>query len=195
MVPRPSPIRRSPGAKTQALGGDAGHHRQQDADASDGDDEACQDQGPLCVPLREALGGERGCQHADCGGGEDHPGLDGIVVTHDLQVGGDHERHAHEQQPLGVLGDQAEVGDAIAEQAGRQQWLLARALLGAHRCEEPHQDQGTGGDKGERQPEVVVRGQDAQHQEDEADSGQDRPAGVEGDGTDRAAGGLRGSGG
>ena len=134
------------------------------------------------VPPGEALGGERGRQHADRGGGEDHPGLDGVVVTHDLQVARDNERHAHQDQPLAALGDQAEVGNAVAEQAHRQQWLLARPLLGAHRCEEPHQDQGTGGDQGERQPEVIVGRQDARHQQDEADGGQDRAAGVEGPG-------------
>ena len=82
-MPSPSPMSRSPGAKAQALESRR-DQRQQDADAHDGDDEAGQDQGSLCVPLRQALGGERGYQQADCGGSEDHAGLDGVVAADDL---------------------------------------------------------------------------------------------------------------
>ena len=57
--------------------------------------------------------------------------------------------------------------------------LPARSLA-AHPGEEPHQDQGTGGEQGEHQPEVIVGRQDARHHQDEADGGQDRSAGVEG---------------
>ena len=126
-------MRSSPGAKAHALGR-AGHQGEQDADAGDRDDEAGQDEGPLRAPLGEPLGGERRHQQADGGGGEDHAGLDRVVAAHDLQVGRDDERHAHQQQPLDVLRDEAEVGGAVAEQRRRQQRLLARPLLGAHRA-------------------------------------------------------------
>ena len=67
--------------------------------------------------LGEPFGGEGRDQESDGGGGEDDAGLDGVVAAHDLQVGGDHERHAHQQQPLGVLGDESEVGGPIAEES------------------------------------------------------------------------------
>jgi hypothetical protein len=51
---------------------------------------------------------------------EDHPGLDRVVAPHDLQEGRHDERHADEQQPLDILGDQGEVGCPIAEQSRRQ---------------------------------------------------------------------------
>src|SRR4029453_6700750 len=147
-----------------------------------GDQEAGQDEGPLGTPPGEALGPQRRGQQPGGGGGEDHPGLDGVIAPHDLQVGRAHERGAHEQQPLGVLGDQAKVGGPVAEQPRRQQRLLAGALLGPYPSEEPGQDQGARNDQGEHQPAVVVGGQDPHDDQDQADGRQDGPAGVEGTG-------------
>ena len=125
-------MRSSPGAKAQTLGDACRPWTSRTPMPAMVSDEAGHDQGPLGRPLGEPLGGEGATQQADRGRGEDDAGLDRVVAAHDLQVGRDHERHAHEQQPLGVLGDQPEVGGAVAEQAGRQQRLLAGALLGAH---------------------------------------------------------------
>ena len=63
IVPRPSPISSSPGAKAQAS--TTLHHGQQEGDAAGRDDEAGQDQRPLGERLGKPLGGERGHQQAD----------------------------------------------------------------------------------------------------------------------------------
>jgi P-type Ca2+ transporter type 2C len=63
-----------------------------------------------------------------------------VVASDHLEVACDHERHPQQQQPLGVLGDQAEVGGAVAEQRRRQQqdqreptaWILISPHL--HWC-------------------------------------------------------------
>ena len=130
MTPTPRPMSRSPGANAQALG-EPLHEGEQDDDPGDRGDEAGDDERPLRVLLGEPFGRERGQQDAAGGGGEDHAGLDGVVAPDDLQVGGDDEGGAHEQEPLHVLGDQPEVRRAVAEQSGRQQGLLVPAFAGA----------------------------------------------------------------
>ena len=103
------------------------------ADADDGDDEAGHDQRPLRPPLRQALARRATTSsRPTVAAVKITPVWIGVVAAHHLQVGRDHERHPHQHQPLDVLGDQAEVRRAVAEQRRRQQRLPARPLLGAH---------------------------------------------------------------
>ena len=67
------------------------------------------DQGLLRVPLGESLGGERRDQDAERRRGEDDARLDRVVAANGLEEDRDDERRPHEQQPLDVLGDEAEV--------------------------------------------------------------------------------------
>ena len=57
-----------------------------------------------------------------------------------------------------------------------------RPLLGADVDEEPGEHDGTGDEQAQHQPEVVVRGEDAHDDEDEADGRQHGADGVEGPG-------------
>jgi hypothetical protein len=125
---------------------------QSDDDAGDREDETRKDEGALCVPLGEALGGDRRDQQADRRCGDDQAGLDRVVAAHDLQVSRNDERDPDEHEPPDVLRDQTEVGGAVAEQGGRQQHLPARTFPGAHPVEEPRQDERTGEYQSGHQP-------------------------------------------
>ena len=69
---------------------------------------------------------------------------------------------------MGVLGDEPEVRHPIAEQRCRQQRLPALLLLRPHRCEEQHEDEDACADEYDREPQVVVGGENAHHHEDES---------------------------
>ena len=83
---------------------------------------------------------------------EDHAGLDRVVAAHHLQVGRHHERHAHQQQPLDVLRDEAEVGRPVAEQAVDNSGSWPARSLRPNGQEEPHQHERTGDDQAEHEP-------------------------------------------
>ena len=179
MTPRPRPISSSPGANATTRDEAPTSASSRPIPAS-GDDEAGDDQGSLRAPLGEPLGGERGDQDARGRRGEDHSGLDRVVAADLLEEDGDDERDPHQQQPLDVLGDQAEVGRAVPEQPEREQRLPARRAR-ARGC------------RGRTRPgsaaptarntaisdEFVVGLQDAEHDEEHADRRQDRSDHVE----------------
>jgi hypothetical protein len=140
ITPRPSPISSSPGANDQGLDDAAWTRPEQKPDAGRRHDEAGGDQGLLLTPLGQPLGRERGNEHAEGRRGEDHAGLDRAVVALGLEEDRDDERHAHQQQPLEVLGDHPQVRGAVAEQVERQQRILAPALPRPDVHEEPGQE-------------------------------------------------------
>jgi hypothetical protein len=96
----------------------------------------------LGAPAGEPLGPQGGDQDADGRRGEDDAGLDGVVAANGLEEDRDHEGGPQQQQPLDVLGDQAEVGGAVAEQPGGQQRFLPGPLPGPDVEEEPAQEAG-----------------------------------------------------
>jgi alkaline phosphatase len=57
---------------------------------------------------------------------------------------------------------------------------LVRTLLRADRHEEPQQDESAGDEQPQHQPNVVLGGEDAHDDQDEADREQDRATQVEG---------------
>ena len=101
---------------------------EQQPDAGDGDDEAGEISVRCAWRLASRSAASDETRRPTRRRGEDHAGLDRVVVAHHLQEHRDDERHAHQQQPLEVLGGQRQVGGAVAEQGGRQQRLLARSL-------------------------------------------------------------------
>ena len=108
-------------------------------------------------------------EQADRGRGEDHAGLDRVVAAHDLQVGRDDERHPMSSSHWVFWVTRPRFDVRLRNRPVGQQRLLAPALLGPHRQEEPRQDQRAGDDQAEHQPEVVVGRQDARDDQDEAD--------------------------
>ena len=103
-------------------------------------------------PLREPLGRQRREQQPRGGGREDDAGLDRVVA---------HARPAGTPRPRTTSPSsishctfwviRPEVRDRHAEQARRQQRLLAGPLLGTHRPEEPEQHQPAGDQQREHQ--------------------------------------------
>jgi alkaline phosphatase len=65
---------------------------------------------------------------------------------------------------------------------------LVRTLLRADRHEEPQQDESAGDEQPQHQPNVVLGGEDAHDDQDEADREQDRATQVEGPGRVRRSG-------
>ena len=57
--------------------------------------------------------------------GEDHAGLDGVVVANDLEIGGDGEGRTEQDRPLHVLRHQSQVRRAVVEQRSREQGFAA----------------------------------------------------------------------
>ncbi len=159
MPPSPKPMRNSPGAKAQALGGGL-------ASAMRTPIPTIVSTKPARIRVRCARRRAKRSaasddeQDADRRRGEDHACLDRVVAADDLQVGGDGERDPEKDQPLDVLRDEAEVGDAVAEQARREQRLLACGLLRAHGQEEPDQHQRARDDQPDQEPAVVVGRED-----------------------------------
>ena len=91
-----------------------------------------------------------------------------------LEEDRDRERHAHEEQPLEVLGAQPEIRGAVAEQVGGQQRFLSSALPGTDVKEEAGQERDPDC-QGDDQQRVVVAGlQDPEQDEEHADRGEDR---------------------
>src|SRR4051794_4325164 len=125
MTPTPAPIRNSPGAKYQGLG----LPRAMTTSA--------------IMPAMATTKPTTMSVH-----------LNGVVVPDHLQVGGHGEGAAQEHRPLHVLGDHAQVRGAVAEQAGRQQNLLAGPFPAANPGEEPGQDDRPGGHQDRHQREV-----------------------------------------
>ena len=85
----------------------------------------------------------------------------------------------HQQQPLHVLGDQPEVGGAVAEQLRGEQGLLVSALATADVHEEAGEHDGPDEEQRRHHGEVVVRRQDTRDDEDQSDGRQHGAHGVE----------------
>ena len=155
------------------------HQAEQEPDPDRGRHEAGRDQRLLEVLLGQPLGGERRDQDADGRRGEDHAGLDRAVVALGLEEDRHGERHAHQQQPLEVLSDQAEVRRAVLEQGRGQQRLLPGSLASADEHEEGGQERGPEREEDDQQRVVDSGLQDPDHQAEHPDRGQDRSDRVE----------------
>ena len=113
--PRPSPIKRSPGAKAHTLGEPLAKSKQH-RDARDRGGKTNQYQRPLGVPPDETPRAQRGQEQPYGCRGEDDSSLDRVVATHHLQIRSDDEGRPHQQYPLQVLRDQPEVRRPVSEQ-------------------------------------------------------------------------------
>ena len=107
--------------------------------------------------------------------------LDRAVAAHRLQEDGDHERGAHQHQPLDVLRDEGEVAGPVLEEPGREQRLLSGALPGADVEEERQQEDALRSPRKIAKRTLLRSGlQDPEHDEEHADGREDRPDCVEG---------------
>ena len=78
------------------------------------------------------------------------------------------ERDSHEDEPLGVLGDQGEIGRPVAKQRGRQQRFLPRPLARADVEEEAGQERGSDQEEQRHQGVVCAGLEDPEDDEEHA---------------------------
>jgi hypothetical protein len=151
------------------------HQAEQEADAGQRDDEAPDDQRSLRALPGESLRTKGRNQDAEGGRREDDARLDGVVPADGLQVDGDDERRAHENEPLRVLRDKAEIGRAVLEQSGGEQRFLTGSLSRADVERERGEEGGSDREEHRHEQDVAVGLQDPQDDEEHADSRQNRP--------------------
>jgi hypothetical protein len=92
--------------------------REQQAEASGGHEEAEADQPALAVPARHAWSRCRRQQQADCCGQQQQPGLDRGDAADLLQENRDHKERSLQDQPLQILGQQAQISGSGWRTAG-----------------------------------------------------------------------------
>src|SRR6185437_8114490 len=112
-------------------------------------------------------------------GGEDDSGLDRVVAADLLEVHGDDERCAEQQEPLDVLRHKRKVARSVPEEPRRKQRLLTGPLLATDEEEEREQEHRSEREERHRQRVPRAELKNPYYDEEHADRREDGADGIE----------------